>query len=87
MIPDTAAAREAFAAVETDSVLNTRPMAGAQAAVEGVLKRVGLPTDPDVIATISLFAVAGFFIGGGEQPGFAEAVLDEVIRTANTPVN
>ncbi len=87
MIPDTAAAREAFAVAEPDSILTSRPMAGAQAAVEGVLKRVGLPADPDVVATIALFSVAGFFIGGGEQPGFAEAVLNEVIQSANTPIN
>ncbi|MBK3400833.1 hypothetical protein [Methylobacterium ajmalii] len=82
-----AAAREAFAAAEPDSILASRPMAGAQAAVEGVLRRVGLPADPDVVATIALFSVAGFFIGGGEQPGFAEAVLNEVIQSANTPIN
>ncbi len=52
-----------------------------------MLKRVGLPADPDVVATIALFSVAGFFIGGGEQPGFAEAVLNEVIQSANTPIN
>ena len=87
MIPDPTTAREDLAAAEPASVLTSRPMAGAQAAVEGVLKRVGLPADPDVIATIALFSVAGFFIGGGEQPGFAEAVLNEVIQSANTPIN
>ncbi|KMO15136.1 hypothetical protein [Methylobacterium platani] len=76
------AAREAFAAVEPASVMDTRPMAGAMAAVEGVLKRVGLPADPDVVATIALFSVAGFLIGGGDDDAIAPAVLDEVIRAA-----
>jgi len=80
---DNDAAYEAFPAAEPASVMDTRPMAGAMAAVEGVLKRVGLPADPDVVATIALFSVAGFLIGGGgDDDAIAPAILDEVIRAA-----
>ncbi|TNC10419.1 hypothetical protein FF100_22365 [Methylobacterium terricola] len=87
MIPDTDTAREAFAAVELTNPLLNRPLAGAEAAAKGVLERVGLPADPDVTATLALFVVAGFLIGGGNEPGFAEAVLDEVAKSATTAAN
>jgi hypothetical protein len=80
MTSATDATREALAAAEPDTFMTSRPMCGAQVAVEGVLRRLGLPADPDAVATLALYTVGGWLVGGGAEPGATDAVFEALAR-------